>query len=442
MTEGYGWKKDHSEMMKLDFIDVRRAYFHAVVTRDVYVELPPEDYEEGMCGKLLKSMYGTRDAAQNWEHAYTEFMEKAGFKRGIASPCVFWNEEKNIRAVIHGDDFTMLGWEKDLDWFRKQIVKTFEVKMRGRMGRDAGDDKHMRILNRIVTWTNEGIEYEPDQRHAEIIIKMMGLDKSEKSVITPGTKWDGKFGEGEEDSLSKEEATNYRAMAARANYLSQDRSDIRQAVKEISRRMANPRVRDVQMIKRLARYLVGRPRVISIFEKQRFHKELIGWSDSDWAGCTETRKSTSGGVIQWGTHTLKTWSTTQNIISMSSAEAEYYALVKTGSQSLGMAAIGRDMGIKVGIKLKTDASAAQGIGMRKGLGQLRHLETNQLWIQDRIHKGDISLEKVEGKKNIADALTKYADGEMNEVHREGCRIIVRGGRHVLAPECVELEMHA
>ena len=107
-----------------------------------------------------------------------------------------------------------------------------------------------------------------------------------------------------------------------------------------------------------------------------------------------------------------------------------------------MSAIGRDMGIKVGIKFKTDASAAQGIGIRKELGQLRHLETNQLWIQDRIHKGDISLEKVEGKKNIADALTKYADGEMNEVHKEGCRIVVRGGRHVLAPECVELEMHA
>ncbi|MCP2505128.1 MAG: hypothetical protein NLN65_07530, partial [Candidatus Poseidoniaceae archaeon] len=104
MTEGYGWKKGKSEEMKMDFIDVRRAYFHAVTTRDVYVELPPEDKKPGMCGKLMKSMYGTRDAAQNWEQAYTEFMEKAGFVRGIASPCVFWNEEKQIRAVIHGDD--------------------------------------------------------------------------------------------------------------------------------------------------------------------------------------------------------------------------------------------------------------------------------------------------------------------------------------------------
>ena len=56
--------------MKMDFIDVRRAYFHADAIRDVYIKLPPEDDEPGMCGKLTKSMYGTRDAAQNWEYEY------------------------------------------------------------------------------------------------------------------------------------------------------------------------------------------------------------------------------------------------------------------------------------------------------------------------------------------------------------------------------------
>ena len=51
--------------MKIDFIDVRRAYFHAKARREVYVSLPPEDWEEGKCGRLQKAMYGTRDAAQN-----------------------------------------------------------------------------------------------------------------------------------------------------------------------------------------------------------------------------------------------------------------------------------------------------------------------------------------------------------------------------------------
>ena len=68
-----------------------------------------------MCGKLVKSMYGTRDAAHNWENEYSEFMVGVGFRRGEASPCVFYQEEKNLRVVVHGDDFTIWGLEADLD---------------------------------------------------------------------------------------------------------------------------------------------------------------------------------------------------------------------------------------------------------------------------------------------------------------------------------------
>ena len=82
--------------MKIDFIDISRAYFQADAIREVYVELPDEDWEEGMCGKLLKSMYGTRDAAQNWGAAYSEFMKSIGFQQGKASSCVFCNPRETF----------------------------------------------------------------------------------------------------------------------------------------------------------------------------------------------------------------------------------------------------------------------------------------------------------------------------------------------------------
>ena len=76
ITEGIGFiKNKKKEGKKLDFIDIRRAYFHALARRKIYVHLQPEDYEEGMCGRLLKAMYGTRDAAQNWEFEYCATME-------------------------------------------------------------------------------------------------------------------------------------------------------------------------------------------------------------------------------------------------------------------------------------------------------------------------------------------------------------------------------
>ena len=147
-----------------------------------------EDATEGKCGKLGKSLYGTRDAAQNWMDAYIKFMEGVGFKRGAASPCAFWHARKEIRAVVHGDDFTMLGHDHQLDWFKGEIGKRFECKYRGRIGPGRKDNKEMRILNRIVTWTEEGLQYEGDQRHVEIAMKEMGLDEESREVIVPIAK--------------------------------------------------------------------------------------------------------------------------------------------------------------------------------------------------------------------------------------------------------------
>ena len=97
--------------------DVKRAYFHAKCTRDVYVQLPSEDIgagEEEMCGKLRLSMYGTRDAARNWEETCKEIMVELGFQQGRSSGSVFFHPERQIRTVIHGDDFLSSGARGDL----------------------------------------------------------------------------------------------------------------------------------------------------------------------------------------------------------------------------------------------------------------------------------------------------------------------------------------
>ena len=158
VTEGIGHQSGHPEEgMKIDFIDISRAYFQADAIRDMYVQLPDEDREEGMCGRLMKSMYGTRDAAQNWGAAYSEFMKSVGFRQGKASPCVFWHPEREIRCVVHGEEFTVLGWESQLDWFWTKIKTKFLSKHRGRLGPGPCDLKSIRILNRIVEWSKEGI---------------------------------------------------------------------------------------------------------------------------------------------------------------------------------------------------------------------------------------------------------------------------------------------
>ena len=190
-----------------------------------------------------------------------------------------------------------------------------------------------RVLSRIVRCCASGWEYEPDQCHAELIVQAMGL-KEAKAVKTPGEDEPQWKMEDNEQMLSASEASQYRAVAARANYLALDRLDIQYATKECCRGMAQPQVRHLSMLKRLARYLVGKPRVVWHYPWQE-HEDIKAYSDSDWAGCRRTARSTSGGILMRGEHHIKSWSSTQKRLTLSSAEAELGALVKTACEALG-----------------------------------------------------------------------------------------------------------
>ena len=144
-----------------------------------------------------------------------------------------------------------------MDWFREEISRRYVVKFRARLDAEDKDDRAVRILNRIVEWRKEGIWYEPDQRHAEIIRKELRLEKDSKGLGSPNYK----RGEGEDQrELDAERSRKYRQLVARGNYLAQDRADIQYAVKELSRTMSMFAEEDWKALKKLGRYLVKRPR--------------------------------------------------------------------------------------------------------------------------------------------------------------------------------------
>ena len=145
--------------------------------------------------------------------------------------------------------------------------------------------------------------------------------------------------------LSPEHTTKSRSIAMRINYLAQDRSDLQYSGKELARGMQSPTHGHWQKLKRVARYLKLRPRVATRYEKQERCSHVDVWVDTDHAGCLRTRKSTNGGALQLGSHTLKTWSSTQAVIALSSGESEYYGIVKGASVLLGALSLFRDLGV-------------------------------------------------------------------------------------------------
>ncbi len=227
-----------------------------------------------------------------------------------------------------------------------------------------------------------------------------------KSVATPGVK--SSFHELEEDKpLASGRHTAFRGSAARGNYLAADRPDAQLACKEVCRWMSSPSEQAWTALKRVGRFLSSVPRLVYTYPQQTV-EGIDVYTDTDWAGCARTRKSTSGGCVLLGRHAIKQWSSTQSSVALSSGEAEFAGVIRGSGQGLGYQALLQDFGVDASLRVWTDSSAAIGICNRQGLGKLRHLDTHTLWIQHAVRSGRIDLRKVPGEANPADLLTKHS----------------------------------
>ena len=412
--------------------DISRAFFEADAVRDICVELPKEakdhkDEGKDVIGKLRLSMYGTRDAAANFQRVVREFMVKRGWVSSRYCACSFRHPARDLVAMVHGDDFVVVGGRTDVAWFKEELQKRFEIKVtiagsKGIMNRQQDKNKtwadlqedeeqqdqvevdEARILNRVVRVTEAGWEYEADQRHADLLITGMGMQDA-NSTRSPGEDEREDHTELEAE-LSTQMAKDFRGLAARANYLAQDRPDIQYAAKEVCRGMANPLRRHVKALRRIARYLIGAPRLVWQFRWQG-QEDVQIHTDANWAGCRRTARSTSGGSVLRGCHCLRTWASTQKRVTLSSAESELAAATKASIEGIGMAQLMEGFGRTVNVEILVDSSAALAIVGRRGNGKLRHVRVSELWIQEVASDGDLKYKKVAGTENPADMMTKH-----------------------------------
>lgn len=130
--------------------------------------------------------------------------------------------------------------------------------------------------------------------------------------------------------------------------------------------MAQPTLQAFEKLKKVTRFLLSRKAVKFKFLWQEEVDRVQVYTDSDWAGCLRTRRSTSGGVVMIGAHCLKTWSLTQASLALNSAEAKYYSMVEGAIIAMGIKTTLEELGVKVNIVLATDSSAAKSLGSRSG----------------------------------------------------------------------------
>ncbi len=204
VSEAATWSRRGNKGRKAIMInDVARAFFEAKATRDICVELPEEDITEkeksrDMVAILEKSLYGTRDAAINFQKEVRGFMKKIGGESGKYNVSTYYCKERDLKIMVHGDDVVTQGEVEDLKWLKKVLEERFEVKT-AIIGSGEDEAREGRILNRIIRCTDDGWEYEADQRHAEFTIKSLNMPWC-KPVCTPGEASKGWKDEAEESN--------------------------------------------------------------------------------------------------------------------------------------------------------------------------------------------------------------------------------------------------
>ena len=239
-----------------------------------YVELPFEGKtasDGDVVGRLKRSLYGTRDAPLNWELTIRKIMMKLGFVQGKSNLCIYYHQKRDLRTVVHGDDFTTAGRYENIKWLHEALGKEWMVVERGILGPPGTPNtiQDIRVLNRNISWKDiswkdEGIWWEPDSRHADLVVEILepkigkdgrAVSAQASKVKTPIAKPTAKDIEKDKEFLSSEEASLYRSVAMRAAYLEQDLPDLQVATRSLAQGLQQPTVRHQLMLKRLARYL-------------------------------------------------------------------------------------------------------------------------------------------------------------------------------------------
>lgn len=292
-------------------MDVKSAFLHGELNEDVYVE-QPQGYEkkgnEHLVYKLHKALYGLKQAPRAWFSRIEAHFIGEGFQRCQSEQTLFMKrsrEGKIIVVSVYVDDLIFTGDDEVmLSEFKNSMMREFDMTDLGRMRFFLGIE---------VLQESDGI-YICQRKYALEVLKKFGMMESNSvgSPIVPGFK------------VSKDEAgvtvdeTNYKQLVGSLMYLTATRPDMMFVISLISRYMEKPTELHLQEAKRALRYLRGTVNY-GIFYKKGGNGEceLLGFTDSDYAGDMDDRKSTSGYVFLMSSGAVSWSSKKQPIVTLS-----------------------------------------------------------------------------------------------------------------------------
>ncbi|KAM7520343.1 hypothetical protein LguiB_019305 [Lonicera macranthoides] len=382
-------------------LDVKSAFLHGDLEEQVFIDQPPGYIklgDEHKVYRLKKALYGLKQAPRAWYSRIDAYFSKEGFQKCPYEHTLFTKIGDGGQILIvclYVDDLIFTGNSRAMfENFKQSMMLEFEMSDLGKM--------HF-FLGIEVQQSVDGIFISQKKYIREILNRFQMKDCN--SVGTP-TEMGLKLVKDPEGK--RVDSTIYKQIVGSLMYLTTTRPDIMHAVSLISRYMESPKEMHLLAAKRIFRYLEG-TKEFGIFYKKGEKTDLFGFTDSDYAGDQDDRKSTSGYIFMLGSGAISWSSKKQAIVTLSTTEAEFVAATACACQAVWLRKILKEIHFKQEGATAIYCDNVSAIKLSKNPvlhGRSKHIDVRFHFLRDLTNDGIIDVFYCKSEDQIADIMTK------------------------------------
>ena len=387
--------------LEIEQMDVKTAFLYGQITEEIYVQQPTglEDGTERVC-KLRRALYGLKQAPRVWYNTLTDFLKDLGFISLIADLSVYCRG--HVFVAIFVDDLLIFGPSMDeINKLKKKLNKRFQMSDLGPAAYYLGMEITRDRPNRTIYLNQTG--------YLEKILKDFGL-WDVKPVTTPMDTSVHLVKADEGFQASDHERTRYQSAVGSLMYaMMGTRADVAFAVSVISRFASNPDDSHWKACKRVFRYLRGSLEYNLTFSGPL--QPLVGYTDADWAGDHDTRRSTSGFTFSLGSGVISWQSKRQPTVALSSCEAEYMGQTQATKEAIWLRKLLSQLDESYEEPAATvifgDNQGAIALAKNPEFhARTKHIDIQHHFVRERVASGEVTMRFVPTSDQIADGLTK------------------------------------
>jgi chaperone required for assembly of F1-ATPase len=405
--------------MKLYHLDIKGAFLHAQLEEEIYMELPPGTGLENGSGtvkvRLLKTLYGLKQAGCGWYRIHTSALLQLDFKVSAVDPCLFYHSPRDMWVYVYvDDDLVCVHNQEDFDWLVKGLSQHFTV------GSATTAEHYLGI--RIQQ--QAGCIKLDQQAAIEDLLARYGLDQA-KPVATPAVPNSKLMPCAQEQPAT---SAPYRSLVGALLYLGMHtRPDIVYAVNELATHCSKPSEEHWVAAKWVLRYLAGTKDKGIVFRADA-GMHLVAAADSDWAGgwksVNDGTKSISGYVVSIAGAVVACKTKRQACTALSSCEAEYMSLALAAQEIVHCRQLLVDLNEQQNgptILYCDNIAAGELAKCETHQQRSKHIAIRYHFIRECIKRNEVKVMWLPGQDNYADMFTKALGRVLFQKH---CKVIL------------------